>query len=108
MYYHSRITFIGNTVTAIATDFMCVNFSGVVGSGICILSKYLLQDVFFHQWPVNGYVHKLQHGDWFGGKGVGLARLKINDYHINIYTAHVCIFLNYTFQKANLIFLVAC
>lgn len=64
-------------------------YSGVVGSGVCILSRYCLQDVFFHQWAVNGYVHKLQHGDWFGGKGVGLCRLKINGFNVNVYSAHV-------------------
>lgn len=68
--------------------YYCV-LSGVVGSGVCVFSKYLIQDVFFHQWPVNGYVHKLKHGDWFGGKGVGLCRIVIDNYQINIYSAHV-------------------
>lgn len=69
-------------------------YSGVIGSGICILAKYPFEEVFFHQWPVNGYVHKLQHGDWFGGKGVGLCRLRINNFNINVYSAHVrCFFV---------------
>ncbi|CAG9766639.1 unnamed protein product [Ceutorhynchus assimilis] len=68
-------------------------YSGVVGSGICILSKHPIEETFFHQWSVNGYIHKLQHADWFGGKGVGLCRLKIVDdkdtYFANVYTTHL-------------------
>ncbi|XP_003705882.1 neutral sphingomyelinase isoform X1 [Megachile rotundata] len=64
-------------------------YSGVAGSGICILSRYPIQDVMFHKWPLNGYVHKIHHGDWFGGKGVGLCKLKINNLNINFYIAHL-------------------
>lgn len=63
--------------------------SGVAGSGVCILSRFPIHDVLFHQWPLNGYVHKLHHGDWFGGKGVGLCQIYYNDLLINVYTAHL-------------------
>ncbi|KAF4527422.1 hypothetical protein B566_EDAN015942 [Ephemera danica] len=63
--------------------------SGVIGSGVCILSKYPITDTLFHQWSVNGYCHKIQHGDWFGGKGVGLCRLDVNGSVVNVYTAHL-------------------
>lgn len=61
----------------------------MVGSGVCVLSRHPIEDVFFHQWPVNGYIHKIQHADWFGGKGVGLCRLSVNGCSINIYSAHL-------------------
>jgi sphingomyelin phosphodiesterase 2 len=61
----------------------------VVGSGLCVFSKHQILSAFFHHWAVNGYVHKIQHADWFGGKGVGLCRLKVNDQIINFYTAHL-------------------
>ncbi|GJQ65296.1 hypothetical protein Trydic_g7416 [Trypoxylus dichotomus] len=64
-------------------------YSGVTGSGVCVLSKYQIQEAFFHRWPVNGYIHKIQHGDWFGGKGVGLCCLKVKEFKINIYSAHL-------------------
>lgn len=73
-------------------------FSGVAGSGLCILSKYPIISAFFHSWSVNGYVHRIQHGDWFGGKGVGLCKIKINDHLINVYTAHVSYFIFKLFQ----------
>ncbi|XP_066602225.1 putative neutral sphingomyelinase [Prorops nasuta] len=64
-------------------------YSGVAGSGVCILSKYAIEDVIFHKWPLNGYVHKIHHGDWFGGKGVGLCKISINGIKINVYIAHL-------------------
>ncbi|XP_076179205.1 putative neutral sphingomyelinase [Ptiloglossa arizonensis] len=64
-------------------------YSGVLGSGVCILSRYFIQDVMFHKWSLNGYVHKIHHGDWFGGKGVGLCRLKIYDMNVHIYITHL-------------------
>ncbi|XP_059490809.1 putative neutral sphingomyelinase [Neocloeon triangulifer] len=63
--------------------------SGVIGSGLCIFSRYPIIDSLFHQWAVNGYVHKIQHGDWFGGKGVGLCRILVGEHHVNVYTAHL-------------------
>ncbi|CAH0721530.1 unnamed protein product, partial [Brenthis ino] len=64
-------------------------YSGVLGSGLCVFSKWMIQDVFFHQWPLNGYIHKIHHGDWFGGKGVGLCRIKCNNTLINVYCTHL-------------------
>ncbi|XP_038213597.1 putative neutral sphingomyelinase [Zerene cesonia] len=64
-------------------------YSGVLGSGLCVFSKWLIQDVFFHQWPLNGYIHKIHHGDWFGGKGVGLCRIKYMERLINVYCTHL-------------------
>ncbi|XP_045470573.1 putative neutral sphingomyelinase isoform X2 [Harmonia axyridis] len=54
-----------------------------------MFSKYPIVDVYFHQWPVNGYIHKVHHGDWFGGKGVGLCKLRVDKYLVNVYTAHL-------------------
>ncbi|XP_026491372.2 putative neutral sphingomyelinase [Vanessa tameamea] len=64
-------------------------YSGVLGSGLCVFSKWIIQDVFFHQWPLNGYIHKIHHGDWFGGKGVGLCRIQCNNRLVNVYCTHL-------------------
>lgn len=69
--------------------YLFLSFSGVLGSGVCILSRYPIHEVMFHKWPLNGYVHKIHHGDWFGGKGVGLCKIKICNMIVNVYTAHV-------------------
>lgn len=38
---------------------------------------------------MNGYFHKIFHADWFGGKGVGLAKVLVNNQVINVYNAHL-------------------
>ncbi|XP_053248885.1 sphingomyelin phosphodiesterase 2 isoform X2 [Podarcis raffonei] len=62
--------------------------SGVIGSGLCIFSRYQILDTFLYQYSVNGYPYMFQHGDWFGGKSVGLVVLKIQDIVFNIYVTH--------------------
>lgn len=64
-------------------------YSGILGSGLTIFSRYNIISVFFHQWSVNGYIHRIQHGDYFGGKGVGMCKIKVNDQIINVYVAHL-------------------
>lgn len=64
-------------------------YSGVVGSGLALLSKYPIVSAFFHAWSVNGYVHRIQHGDWFGGKGVGFSKIAVNDQLVHVYVAHL-------------------
>ncbi|ODM99023.1 putative neutral sphingomyelinase [Orchesella cincta] len=64
-------------------------FSGVVGAGLCIFSRSPIKTTFFHQWAVNGYIHKVQHGDWFGGKGIGMVEVEHEGLTINLYSAHL-------------------
>ncbi|EEB11492.1 sphingomyelin phosphodiesterase, putative [Pediculus humanus corporis] len=63
--------------------------SFIIGSGLCIFSKHPISDVYFHQWPINGYAHKIHQGDWLAGKGVAFARIKIKDLVVNVYNAHL-------------------
>lgn len=63
--------------------------SGVMGSGLLVLSKYPILSSFFHPWSVNGYFHRIQHADWFGGKGVGLCRILVDKHVIHLYNTHV-------------------
>uniref|UniRef100_A0A8D8WG82 sphingomyelin phosphodiesterase n=1 Tax=Cacopsylla melanoneura TaxID=428564 RepID=A0A8D8WG82_9HEMI len=64
-------------------------YSGVIGSGICIFSRYEMTEALYHQWQLNGYIHKIFHADWFGGKGVGLCQLLVNGLRLNVYTTHL-------------------
>ncbi|XP_061488478.1 sphingomyelin phosphodiesterase 2 [Rhineura floridana] len=63
--------------------------SGVIGSGLCIFSRHQILDTFLYQYSVNGYPYMFQHGDWFGGKSVGLVVLKIEGIVFNIYVTHL-------------------
>lgn len=75
--------------TELVLPFAHYFYSGVVGSGLCVLSKWPILSAFYHQWSVNGYVHRIQHGDWFGGKGVGMCKINVNGKLIHFYTAHL-------------------
>lgn len=67
-----------------------VYFSGVFGSGLLVLSRFPIVSALFHTWSVNGYFHRIQHADWYGGKGVGLCRIRIGtDQYVHLYNAHV-------------------
>ncbi|OZC11390.1 endonuclease/exonuclease/phosphatase family protein [Onchocerca flexuosa] len=42
-----------------------------------------------HRFTLNGFAHHIHRGDWFGGKGVGLVEIEIEQYRINFYAAHL-------------------
>ncbi|KAM7356999.1 neutral sphingomyelinase [Cochliomyia hominivorax] len=64
-------------------------YSGVIGAGLLVLSKYPIVSSLFHSWTVNGYCHRIQHADWFGGKGVGMCRIRVGDIYVHVYNAHL-------------------
>ncbi|NWR87808.1 NSMA phosphodiesterase, partial [Furnarius figulus] len=45
--------------------------SGVIGSGLCVFSRFPILDTLLYQYSLNGYPYMLQHGDWFCGKEPG-------------------------------------
>lgn len=63
--------------------------SGVIGSGLAIFSKYRIHDTFVYRYSLNGYPYMAHHGDWFGGKAVGMAVLRLNNLTANIYVTHL-------------------
>ncbi|NXN34743.1 NSMA phosphodiesterase, partial [Rhinoptilus africanus] len=44
--------------------------SGVIGSGLCVFSRFPILDTLLYQYSLNGYPYMLQHGDWFCGKAM--------------------------------------
>ncbi|CAL9704555.1 unnamed protein product [Knipowitschia caucasica] len=63
--------------------------SGVIGSGLAIFSKYRIHDTFLYRYSLNGYPYMAHHGDWFGGKAVGMAILQIGSMTANVYVTHL-------------------
>ena len=51
--------------------------SGFVGSGLSIISRFPIEEAHFFRYSQGGKAHKLKHGDWWAGKGVCLARLRL-------------------------------
>ncbi|XP_043572181.1 sphingomyelin phosphodiesterase 2-like [Chiloscyllium plagiosum] len=64
--------------------------SGAIGSGLCVFARYIITDSFLYRYSLNGYPYKLHHGDWFGGKSVGLVILNIKDLVVHVYVTHGC------------------
>ena len=65
------------------------HFSGVIGTGVCVFSRYPIIDAFLHQFPVNGNFYALMHGDWFGGKGIGFCLIQHPKQLIHFFAVHV-------------------
>lgn len=63
--------------------------SGVIGSGLAIFSKHRIQDTFLCRYSLNGYPYMPHHGDWFGGKSVGMAVVNMGGLTANVYVTHL-------------------
>lgn len=50
-----------------------------MGSGLATFSRYPIEQVFFKRFSLNGEPHRIFHGDWFSGKGVGACRIRLPD-----------------------------
>ncbi|XP_077018730.1 sphingomyelin phosphodiesterase 2 isoform X2 [Tamandua tetradactyla] len=62
---------------------------GLIGSGLCVFSKHPIQELTQHIYTLNGYPYKIQHGDWFCGKAVGLLVLHLSGLVLNAYVTHL-------------------
>ncbi|XP_028855258.1 sphingomyelin phosphodiesterase 2 [Denticeps clupeoides] len=63
--------------------------SGVIGSGLAVFSKHRIHEAFLYRYSLNGYPYMAHHGDWFGGKAVGLVHLNISGLKIHVYVTHL-------------------
>ena len=61
---------------------------GIIGTGTAIFTKVKINDCTFHEFALNGYPHKLLHGDWFGGKGLGICQIDYLGFNIHLFTSH--------------------
>ncbi len=62
--------------------------NGIIGSGTCVFTRARIRDATFHEFTMNGYPHKIWHGDWFGGKGLGVCQIHYRGFDIHLYTSH--------------------
>jgi sphingomyelin phosphodiesterase 2 len=52
-------------------------FSGIFGGGLAILSKWPIEESSMFRYPLNGRPAAFFRGDWYVGKGVACARIRI-------------------------------
>ncbi|XP_048579092.1 putative neutral sphingomyelinase isoform X2 [Nematostella vectensis] len=63
--------------------------SGVIGSGVCVFSRYPIIESFTYRYTLNGYMYKIAHGDWFGGKSSGYCVIDHPLQPIHFFTTHL-------------------
>ncbi|OXV10110.1 hypothetical protein Egran_02128 [Elaphomyces granulatus] len=51
-------------------------FSGILGGGLAILSKWPIEESSMFEYPLNGRPTAFFRGDWYVGKGVACARVR--------------------------------
>jgi len=69
--------------------YSCYFRSGLVGSGLFVLSAYPIVEQWFYRFTSKGIWWKLWHGDFWGGKGIALTRIQIIDgIFVDFYNAH--------------------
>ncbi|MFA6240318.1 MAG: endonuclease/exonuclease/phosphatase family protein [Candidatus Hydrogenedentales bacterium] len=51
--------------------------SGLVGSGLLVASRYPIAEAYFHRYTQGGIPYRVDHGDWWAGKGVCVARIEL-------------------------------
>jgi sphingomyelin phosphodiesterase 2 len=66
--------------------------SGVFGGGLVILSQWPIEESSMFQYPLNGRPTAFFRGDWYVGKGVACARIRIGSSRkdiLEVFTTHV-------------------
>lgn len=63
--------------------------AATVGNGLLTLSAYPIVESWFHRFQASNPWYKIHQGDWWAGKGVGLARIALpSGTHIDFYNTH--------------------
>lgn len=63
--------------------------SGIFGSGVWILSRYPIIDAGFYRFRLTGELEKIWNADFYGGKGIGFARVLTPKGPIDVYNTHL-------------------
>lgn len=66
--------------------------SGIFGGGLAILSKWPMEEASMYRYPLNGRPTAFFRGDWFVGKGVASARIRIGPGEkdiLEVFTTHL-------------------
>lgn len=65
-------------------------FSGVLGGGLAILSKWPIESTTMWRYPLNGRPTAFWRGDWYVGKGVASALIRHSSGQlIEVFNTHV-------------------
>ena len=67
--------------------------SGVMGSGLFVVTRHTIEHAYFWRYSNNGQWHQFSHGDWYAGKGAAMVRLRVErdgerPAHFDIFNTH--------------------
>ena len=64
--------------------------SGIFGGGLAIFSRWPIEDSSMYRYPLNGRPTAFFRGDWFVGKGVACAKIRMSDGKaIEVFSTHL-------------------
>ena len=64
--------------------------SGIFGGGLAIFSRWPIEDSSMYRYPLNGRPTAFFRGDWFVGKGVACAKIRMHDGKaIEVFNTHL-------------------
>jgi sphingomyelin phosphodiesterase 2 len=71
-------------------------YSGVIGSGLCIFSRWPIEEIAYEPFQVHGPPYKVWQGDWMAGKGVGMCAIRHPQHGLlHFFTTHTIAGYNY-------------
>ncbi len=63
--------------------------SGLTGSGLMTLARHPIVDAAFYRYRLSSRPERILEGDFYAGKGIGLARLQTPSGLVDVYNTHV-------------------
>lgn len=69
-------------------------FSGPLGGGLAVLSRWPIEESSMVRYPLNGRPTAFWRGDWYVGKGVACARIRYGPgpkHVMQVLNTHVCL-----------------
>lgn len=74
-------------------------YSGAVGSGLALFSRYPIAQTHFFPYVLGGKPERVWHGDWYAGKGIGVAVLRVAGTVVSVVNTHMVAAYNGTGQE---------
>lgn len=80
----------GNLISLLKEDYPHYHFfaSGMIGSGLLTMSGFPIVDARFYRFRMGGKPLDFKHGDYYGGKGIGLTKIDTPEGMIDVYNCH--------------------
>lgn len=73
------------------STFILFSISGIIGSGLCIFSRYPIMNTYSHEYRVTHTIKQFANGEKFAKKGIigGRIEMPLSLGHITVFNTHV-------------------